>query len=1113
MLKKNISFLIILSIVLCKFSLIAQPVVNGQFILTGNGDDYGSVTELLDGNFLYTGATTTYGSGGRDILIIKFAQDFSIVWQKTIGNLNDEFVYDRHHVHENADGTIVIVGNSTEGIIGGEDILLLKLDGLGNSLWSKVYGGTSNERGITLEKSLDGGYILGGNTYSYPNGNNNIYLVKIDSNGVIGWNWSFGNTLKTATQITDIVTLTDSSYIFSGVYDGASSNGNSFIGRIDKNGTLLWIKRYTFGNNFGWEGVNGLSLANNSIIATGVTRGFMQHGGLSDGIVLNLDFNGNVIWSKVYGGVGDDWLYRVNIDNQQNIISVIYSNSIGFGSFDMGLLKLNSLGNVIAYNVFGSSGVEHAKFFSNTIDGGVVVSGSTTGFGAIQKDGIITKLDSNLFFDCNISSEIISEVNVVLTPQVLSAPIDLGGGQATILLQNNTVSIVLDTICIDTSDVSCIIKSDFVSTSFCSGDFTSFTDLSIDNNSNIINWQWYFGDGDSIVGVQNPSHLYTSSGTFNVTLAVTNDSNCVDSITIPIDINPSYQINVTDSICQGDSILLGGSFQYSAGIYADSLQSILGCDSIVTTILTINPIFSSIQSQITCQGDSVLFGGTFYNNTGVYTDSLQTILGCDSLEILDLTVNPSYQSVINQTICQGDSVLFGGTFYHNTGIFIDSLQTILGCDSIEILDLTINPPYQINVRDSICQGDSILLGGSFQHTAGIYTDSLQSIFGCDSIVTTILTINPIFSSIQNQTICQGDSIFLGGGFQHTAGIYADSLQSVLGCDSIIATTLTINPIFSSIQNQTICQGDSILFGGTFYNNTGIYTDSLQTILGCDSIEILDLTVNLPYQINVTDSTCQGDSILLGGSFQYSAGIYTDSLQSVLGCDSIINTTLAVENNYYGSVSVNICQGDSIFLEGEFQYEAGVYTDSLQSINGCDSIVNTALQIDIVPQVIASIDTLIDKGSEVQLSAFGGDSYVWIPNYNLSCNDCQNPLSFPEITTAYIVEGKIGDCVSYDTVIVSVNNYDALLFFPNSFTPNNDGLNDFFNVYGENIKEFKISIFNRWGELLFESNNIMNGWNGTYKGVTVPVGVYVYKVEAVSKNFRRYKKAGHINLVK
>lgn len=87
-----------------------------------------------------------------------------------------------------------------------------------------------------------------------------------------------------------------------------------------------------------------------------------------------------------------------------------------------------------------------------------------------------------------------------------------------------------------------------------------------------------------------------------------------------------------------------------------------------------------------------------------------------------------------------------------------------------------------------------------------------------------------------------------------------------------------------------------------------------------------------------------------------------------------------------------------------------------------------------------------------------------------------------------------------------------LYVPNSFTPNGDGLNDFFYVQGEAIQTFKIQVFNRWGDLIFESNDVNTGWDGKFNGQLVPQGTYVYKLSASSVTGRRTTKEGTINVL-
>lgn len=194
---------------------------------------------------------------------------------------------------------------------------------------------------------------------------------------------------------------------------------------------------------------------------------------------------------------------------------------------------------------------------------------------------------------------------------------------------------------------------------------------------------------------------------------------------------------------------------------------------------------------------------------------------------------------------------------------------------------------------AICQGDSVLLAGAFQTTSGSYVDTLTNATNCDSLITTQLTVDPGSTINATASICDGNSIMLGGIAQTTAGVYTDVFQNAAGCDSLVVTTLTVNPVFNMQAIASICDGDSILLGGTFQTASGTYTDALASTAGCDSIVITTLTVNLSYNQTASADICPGESILLGGTLQTTSGVYTDQFMTAAGCDSLVVTTLTV----------------------------------------------------------------------------------------------------------------------------------------------------------------------------------------------------------------------------
>jgi uncharacterized protein YceK len=381
-----------------------------------------------------------------------------------------------------------------------------------------------------------------------------------------------------------------------------------------------------------------------------------------------------------------------------------------------------------------------------------------------------------------------------------------------------------------------------------------------------------------------------------------------------------------------------------AGTYYDTLQTINGCDSIITLTLNVNPTYNTPITQTICQGDSYTFAGIVRTIAGTYYDTLQTINGCDSIITLTLIVNPTYDTSLTQTICQGDSYIFGGIVRTIAGTYYDTLQTINGCDSIITLTLNVNPTYNTHLTQTICQGESYNFNNTALSIAGTYYDTLQSINGCDSIITLTLNVNPTYNTPITQTICQGESYNFNNTVLSIAGTYYDTLQSINGCDSIITLTLIVNPTYDTSLTQTICQGDSYMFGGVARTIAGTYIDTLQTINGCDSIITLTLNVNPTYNTPLTQTICQGDSYTFAGIVRTIAGTYYDTLQTINGCDSIITLTLNVNPTYNTPITQTICQGESYTFAGIVRTIAGTYYDTLQTINGCDSTITLTLNV-------------------------------------------------------------------------------------------------------------------------------------------------------------------------
>ena len=382
-----------------------------------------------------------------------------------------------------------------------------------------------------------------------------------------------------------------------------------------------------------------------------------------------------------------------------------------------------------------------------------------------------------------------------------------------------------------------------------------------------------------------------------------------------------------------------------------------------------------------------------------------------------------------------------------TYMVYNNLAASGGCAAaVDSFQITINPSFLIIQTAQICQGDSILLGGVFQTNSGVYTDSFTTINGCDSVITTTLTVNPTIVTPVNVAICQGDSILLGGAFQTVAGTYYDSLTTSLGCDSVIATALVVNPLSSIIINPVfpVCLGDPIILTATGSGNGTItwYSDAAGTI-------IID-----------TGSTIIVNSTALGTFTFYANEVGT--------CSSGINSVTVL-------------------------------------VGGVQAIINATPTTGPAP-----LNVTFGNGS----TTGAGISDSW--NFGDGATDTVfQPSHTYGNLGSYTVTLIVTDGVCPDTVTVVIEVFgESSIIIPNVFTPNGDGSNDFFSVFGENLVEVKGEIFNRWGQKMFAWDNVNGKWDGrTLSGNEVPDGTYFYIIEAKGVDGKEYFEKGTLSLIR
>ena len=340
------------------------------------------------------------------------------------------------------------------------------------------------------------------------------------------------------------------------------------------------------------------------------------------------------------------------------------------------------------------------------------------------------------------------------------------------------------------------------------------------------------------------------------------------------------------------------------------------------------------------------------------------------------------------------------------------------------------------------------------------------------------------------------------------------------CSNTFSILINIMPLTDAVftfDNTAYCAKGTVLpnyilnAGGSFISDPGLSINNLTgeinlaastpggpygifyTSPGCPETDTFEVLINpLPIPtITMQDVVClEGDPVLLIGD---PAGGYYSGTAVI---DDTFSPALAgIPGTYSASYT---------------------YTD----INGCSNTATANIEV-IQNFVDAGMDVYIAEYTTTVLNASGGVTFLWEPPGGLDCNDCATPIVDTLFTTTYTVTSwDMYGCIDQDEIIVTiVPVFDPVVFIPNTFTPNGDNINDFFFAFGTDLESIlSLNIFDRWGELVFFSENLNSGdytkgWDGTFKGDEANQGVYVYMMEVLLDEGVKQLIKGNVTLIR
>jgi predicted secreted protein len=310
------------------------------------------------------------------------AQEPEVEWSKTFGGSGQD---EGNSVLQTDDGGYIIAGNTMSYGAGTSDVWLIKTDSNGNMLWNKTFGGRAGEYGVSIQKTNDGGYIIVGGTMSYGAGSRDVYLIKTDSSGKMLWSKAFGGT--DYDEGFSVQQTSDDGYIIAGITDSYGTGSRDvWLIKTDSSGNKQWDR--TFGGSRIDYGSSVQQTSDGGYIITGWT--FSYGAGSHDVYLIKTDSNGNMKWSKTFGGSGQDEGNSVQqtSDGGYIIVGTIWSSKTQ--SNDVWLIKTDSNGNMLWNKTFGRSGGDEGFSIQQTTDGGYIITGVIdTGY------AYVVKTDSN----------------------------------------------------------------------------------------------------------------------------------------------------------------------------------------------------------------------------------------------------------------------------------------------------------------------------------------------------------------------------------------------------------------------------------------------------------------------------------------------------------------------------------------------------------------------------------------------------------------------------------------------------------------------------------------------------------------------------------------------
>lgn len=1095
-------------------------------------------------NIIVSGKITGVGAGSSDAFVARFDDTGKLIWFKTVGGTGSEDVLIKHSI--SATGKILLTYRtySFNNSYGASAATIFDING------NLISQGETKYNGRTFYETYNANFISTANKFiavglnaQYVTSFFGVTLNEFDSTGNVSFHRVFTTSYWT---YTNGAAEALGGYIIGG--DIRDANERSFLMKTSKTGTRLWS--YRSNANFLEKIIHVKIRSNGDIYGYGIAIPNSGFGSI-DLILHCFDSTGSIKWSKIYGSSANEYCGGI-VDDGSGLIMVAQTNSYDGGNKHKIVFKTDYNGIILWSYLIGSYGKNYEYSGPGSPDlalhdqlGLVVYAEDVSSSTGIELFSMSNCGETG----CKSTALKLNSSAVSVSFSALNMTTSTTGGIASI---NQTIKTQSSNRIINcTSKVNstqkkpkkCRLNADFAAIiPICNLDSVRFDDLSVDTNKQkTIQRIWNFGDGNIVSSKFTKSmHFYKNSGNYNVTLIVTTSDTtvCIDTVSkvISITSNPFIVTKNGTRICKGDSLQLDvirtscfkGKLKYlwspNTGLNQTNIANPKAAPSVNTTYtvkitdengLTATDTVKVDVNQLCCKKPSGIVippppyceGGTF--KFDAKPDSVAGFFYRWTINNVRLSKFNDPSKITLKNVGVGQLKIKC------------RVESSCGFDSTEItLAIEHKPKITIFKDSTICQNALIgfkasnydlnkLNWSSPEPITKITQDSVQISFTKSSFVSVIST--------DRFTGCSGnDTAFVTK--TSTASIFTEDTVAICSGDSALVSLKLNNEYWK----------DGFINKNRWLKQKGSYIAGITTNK-CQFYDTLNIRINpKPSIINLKDTGfCLGDSVLIKintsdsikwfdfknsksrmfknpGSYNYtvinknncriSDTFKINQFQKIrpdLGNDTFLcinkSMNLNVKNyvNNWKLVWDNNTSNPTRVINTAGQFYVSV-TDG--KCNGADTI-NVALKNP--PNVDLGPDSNICEKSEIilQNSVLNSSKQLW-----------DNGL-----TTKTRRVDKVGkywlkntnECGSAtDSIMIYKRCNTCELYFPNSFTPYNfDNLNDTFKLVSTCIPiKFNLRIYNRWGQEVFRSNNINQGWNGYFNNKKCQIGNYTWFVE-------------------